>query len=91
MGDWWTRTAANRESLAFVYKIVKGTLTEKLRPYLISKTRETALRQNNANREGNIKRGMGLRAPAKNPKNGADRTLDAFLNPAASREDIADI
>jgi len=91
MGDWWTRTAANRESLAFAYKIVKGTLTERLRPYLISKTRETALRQNNANREGNIKRGMGLRAPAKNPKNGADRTLDAFLNPAASREDIADI
>ncbi len=90
MATWWTRYASNKENLAYAWKIVKGTLFEKMRPYIIDKTRATVQNQIQSNREGNFRR-AGLQPSARTPRGEQNSTLDAYFNPMESREGIASV
>jgi hypothetical protein len=91
MASWWTRHAADKERLAFTMKVVKGTLFDKMRPYLIDKIRNTAQSQIASNREGNRRQPSGLSPAPKTTRSEQDPTVNAFFNPSASREGLATV
>lgn len=93
MSDWWTELSADRERLAFAYQIAKAKLmmTPSFKNNLIAKIRATAQGQIKTNREGAVRRPMGLTPAAKTPRTEADKTMTAFFDPMASREGLASV